>query len=217
MELNLLIVTIITFVLSMVGCLVLAFISNKLSLKLLLTFRYVHIGLIITSMSLFIFAHNLSLYNYCILITFCSGLLLAGWTLRTNSLKWIKLYFGFFLILIGLFLYSPSLLFYTVSGSLDKMIPPQNFNIKENYYLVEQQSMLSMNSTKVNYKMIQKYGIYKKTIKRDLNFGARIKQVKATSLTKDTIVLSALLNNNIETSIGFNPKQSNKSIKQIRK
>ena len=97
------------------------------------------------------------------------------------------------------------------------MIPPQNFNIKENYYLVEQQSMLSMNSKKVNYKMIQKYGIYKKTIKRDLNFGARIKQVKATSLTKDTIVLSALLNNNIETSIGFNPKQSNKSIKQIRK
>lgn len=216
MGVNLLIVTIITFVLSMVGCLVLAFISNKLSLKLLSNLRYVHLGLILISIILFIFASNLSIYNYSVLISFCSGLLLAGWTLRTNSPIWIKLYFGAFLISIGLFVYSPSLLFYSVSGSINKMTPPQCINIKENYYLVEQQSMLSLNSEKVNYKLIQKFGIYKKTIKRDLNFGSRINNAKVIEFTNDTIVLSGQNSTGQLLILGFNPNQSNKSITQRR-
>lgn len=216
MQANLLIVTIITFVLSLVGCIIFAFISNKLSLNLLKVFRTVHVSLILISIALFIFAKHLSIYNYCVLLAFCSGLLLSGWTLRSSSVNWIKLYFGLFLLSFALFLYSPSKLFYTISGSLDKMIPPQNFNLKENYYLVEQQSMLSLNSEKVNYKMIQKFGIYKKTIKRDLNFGSRINNAKVLEFTPDTVILSGQDSNGRLLTVGFNPNQSNKTIIQRR-
>lgn len=216
MQANLLIVTIITFVLSLVGCIVFAFISNKLSLNFLKLFRNIHVALILISIALFLLAKNHSIYNYCVLFAFCSGLLLSGWTLRSSSASWLKLYFGLFLLSFAFFLYSPSKLFYTISGSLDKMIPPQNFNLKENYYLVEQQSMLSLNNEKVNYKLIQQFGIYKKTIKRDLNFGSRVNNVKIIEFNTDTIILSGVVNNGQSLKIGFNPNQSKTSIIQRR-
>jgi hypothetical protein len=216
MQVNLLIVTIITFILSLVGCIVFAFISNKLSLNFLKIFRSVHVALILISIALFIFTKQLSVYNYCVLFAFCSGLLISGWTLRSSSAGWIKLYFALFLLSFAFFLYSPSKLFYTISGSLDKMIPPQNFNLKENYYLVEQQAMLSLNNEKVNYKLIQRFGIYKRTIKRDLNFGSRINNVKIIEFTADTIVLSGESNNGKLLKIGFNPTQSKATITQRR-
>ena len=83
------------------------------------------------------------------------------------------------------------------------------FNEK-NYYLIEQQSMLQLLSNVTAYKVSQKFGIYNRTIARDIRFDGRIDSVQLVTLNDDTLILKGYLNGNskeIHLKPGMNKNQ----------
>jgi len=182
---------IIFFIVSIVGCLILTLSAKKIAPRNLRAIITLHFILLVLVM-LFYFL-NKSIENLY-LSFFCSGLLLSGVIIRKNLNLILKIYFGLFLSLILFFVYSPSLLAYFVTGNLNKVKSPQIINLKENFYLAEQQSMLGLSNDLTTYKIYKKNGIYKKTILRDIDFGGKIDSIQLLNFTDDTLIIKGFLN-----------------------
>jgi hypothetical protein len=131
--------------------------------------------------------------NYFMSIAFCSGLIIAGWAIRKSEKLVYRIYFGIYFSSVLLFLYSPSLLFYSISGNFANRRTEQQFRLEKNYFLIEQQSMLQLLSNVTAYKVSQKFGIYNRTIARDIRFDGRLDSVQLVALTEDTLILRGYL------------------------
>lgn len=182
---------IIFFITSIVGCLILTLSAKKIEEKLLRPAIIIHFllgGLAITFLKL-----NDTIEKFH-LVYFCSGVLLSGIIIRKNYHLLLKIYFGLFLTLILFFVYSPSLLAYFITGNYNKVKSPQTINLKENYYLAEQQSMLGLSNDFTTYKIYKKNGVYKKTILRDIDFGGQVDSINLIKFTDDTLIIKGFLN-----------------------
>jgi hypothetical protein len=132
------------------------------------------------------------LLPWLILSAFCSGLSIAGWVLRSGHLQVpVRIYFGLYFASVLLFLISPSRLFYTITGKSAVYRSEKEFKLRDNYYLVEQQSLLSASKTIENWKVIQKFGLYKKTIRRDVRFNGSPDSVRLIRMEPDTMIIRA--------------------------
>ncbi len=184
--------TIIFFITSLVGCLILTLSCKKISEKNLKPTIIIHFSLGIIVMLFTLLTGNAEKTN---LAFYCSGLLLSGIIIRKNYHSLMKIYFGLFLLLILFFVYSPSLLAYYVTGNYNKVKSPQTINLKDNIYLAEQQSMLGLSNEFTTYKMYKKNGVYKKTLLRDIDFGGKIDSIQLITFTDDTLIIKGFLNN----------------------
>ena len=183
--------TIIFFITSIVGCLILTLSAKKIEEKLLKPAIIIHFllgGLAITFLKL-----NDTIEKFD-LVYFCSGVLLSGIIIRKNYHLLLKIYFGLFLSLILFFVYSPSLLAYFITGNYSKVKSPQTINLKDNIYLAEQQSMIGLSNDFTTYKIYKKNGLYKKTLLRDVDFGGKIDSIQLIKFTDDTLILKGYLN-----------------------
>ena len=183
--------TIIFFITSLVGCLILTLSSKKVSEKNLKPAIIVHFVIGFLALLFTLLSSNIEKFN---LAFFCSGLLLSGIILRKNYHLLLKIYFGLFLLLILFFVYSPSLLAYFISGNYSKVKSPQTINLKDNIYLAEQQSMLGLSNDFTTYKIYKKNGLYKKTLLRDIDFGGKIDSIQLINFTDDTLIIKGFLN-----------------------
>jgi len=183
--------TIIFFITSLVGCLILTLSSKKVSEKNLKPAIIVHFVIGFLALLFTLLSSNIEKFN---LAFFCSGLLLSGIILRKNYHLLLKIYFGLFLFLILFFVYSPSLLAYFISGNYSKVKSPQTINLKDNIYLAEQQSMLGLSNDFTTYKIYKKNGLYKKTLLRDIDFGGKIDSIRLINFTDDTLIIKGFLN-----------------------
>ena len=183
--------TIIFFITSLVGCLILTLSSKKISEKNLKPAIIVHFVIGFLSLLFTLLNSNIEKFN---LTFFCCGLLLSGIILRKNYHLLLKIYFGLFLILILFFVYSPSLLAYFITGNYSKVKSPQTINLKDNIYLAEQQSMLGLSNNFTTYKIYKKNGLYKKTLLRDIDFGGKIDSIQLINFTNDTLIIKGFLN-----------------------
>ncbi len=183
--------TIIFFITSLVGCLILTLSSKKVSEKNLKPAIIVHFVIGFLALLFTLLSSNIEKFN---LAFFCSGLLLSGIILRKNYHLLLKIYFGLFLLLLLFFVYSPSLLAYFISGNYSKVKSPQTINLKDNIYLAEQQSMLGLSNDFTTYKIYKKNGLYKKTLLRDIDFGGKIDSIRLINFTDDTLIIKGFLN-----------------------
>lgn len=143
--------------------------------------------------------------GYFLILSVCSGVALSGWAIRNKSLAIpLRIYLSLYLLSVGLFLWSPSQLFYLISGNSDKYRKEQQFHLGKNYFLVEQNSMFSTGKEPSQYKFIQKYGIYNKTWVRNIDFGQSISKVSLLQFSEDTLVLQAEVGDSVLTA-GFRP------------
>jgi hypothetical protein len=110
------------------------------------------------------------LSNYFFLAFFCSGILCAGIIARLKYPIYLKLYFFVYLLSLLVFVLIPSrVIGFIASGNL-KAINPDRIHIRDNYYFVEQKSMLAGKSTDhKQYKLIREMGMFHKTLARDIN------------------------------------------------
>jgi hypothetical protein len=111
------------------------------------------------------------------LIFFCSGIITGGLALGTKTNLVLKIYFGLFCLSIFIFILSPSLMLnflLTASFSRHKDLIP----VKENYFLERQASAYSSDSSGIKYKLIEKSGMFHKTIARDLDFKGKLDSMK---------------------------------------
>ena len=215
---SLLIASITTFILSLVLALVFAMSAPKINDKFLKFGATVHFTLLSIALFTMLFFSETNLHHYMVLFSCCTGLMLSGYVLREKATPWLlKYYLASYLFLLGLFFYSPSHLMYFISGNLKNCESAQEFQLKENYYLVEQQSMLQLTSKTYTYKVIQKFGIYNRTIARDLSFTDRLTKVDLIQLNEDTLIINGTIPNNKNIIIGLHPGMNSNTIIQKRK
>jgi len=114
------------------------------------------------------------------LVFFCSGIITGGLALGTKTNMILKIYFGIFCLSIFVFILSPSLLLnflLTASFNRHKDVMP----LKENYFLERQTSAFSSDSSGIKYKLIEKNGMFHKTIARDLDFKGKLDSMRILS------------------------------------
>ena len=114
------------------------------------------------------------------LVFFCSGIITGGLALGTKTNIVLRIYFGLFCISIFVFILSPSLLLnflLTASFNRHKDLIP----VKENYFLERQSSAFSSDSSGIRYKLIEKSGMFHKTIARDLDFKGKLDSMRVLS------------------------------------
>jgi len=217
MSSSLLVFTIICYILSLVGSLVMMVVLKNTALEKLKRIQLIHFSL--CAITLFFYLLKLTdSFHISFLISFCSGLLFSGIMMRSKQLNLLlKVYFGAFTLSVLVFLYSPSLLFYCISGSLGNYQAPQEFRLKENYFIVQQQSMLTLNDEAIKYKIIRKFGIYNKTLVRNVDFKNRLVNIKPLILTADSIAVRGYLTSGDSIDVGFIPGVKKEKITIKRK
>ena len=175
---DLLIITITAYIISIAGCLILSIALRNVSLIKLKYPLLIHAFLTIVFAIIYIVNSQLPILHYLSLTFVCSGLVLSGIILRSDAMLPMKIYFSLFLLSILFFLISPSHLFRTISFSWKNNDLFQTFHIRSNYFLEEQQGMLNLSDDQTKYKVIQSFGVFHKTIARDINFGHRLDSIR---------------------------------------
>lgn len=200
-----LVLTICLYIISLVLAMILAMVSRRWPGEKIRLPLALHALLLLLAVVFGILFKGADWTGYFLILTVCSGLALSGWAIRNKSLAmpW-RLYLALYLLSIVMFLWSPSQLFYLISGNSEKYRKEQQFHLGKNYWLVEQNSMFSSGKEPAQYKFIQKYGIYNKTWVRNIDFGQSISKVSKLQFSEDTLVLQAEVGDSVITA-GFKP------------
>lgn len=212
MDISLLVLTICLYILSMVVALLLGMTARRLAPTSIRFPMAIQVILLLFSIIFLRILPEQAIGNYLLLISVCLATALAGWAVRNTWLKLpLRIYLLLYLLLIPFFLWSPSRIFYAISGHYGKYRPEQSFNLTSNYYLVEQQSMLQQ-ETQIRYKVIRKFGIYNKTLARDVDFGVRLHDIKLIRLSADTLILDGVLPDHSLRRVGLKPGMKKNAI-----
>ena len=208
----LLVFTICLYILSLVISLLLGMTAKRFpgeKIRLPAAFHFVLLFLALGF--IFILQHGI-IGNYLLLLAVCTGTALSGWSLRNEWIRMpMRIYLAAWLLLVPVFLWSPSRIFYVISGNYQYFRAEQQFNLQSNYYLVEQQSMLQEQKV-TKYKVIRKFGIYNKTLARDVDFGARLASVQLIQLNDDTLILDGKWADSSIHRIGLKPGMKKNTI-----
>jgi hypothetical protein len=114
------------------------------------------------------------------LVFFCSGIITGGLALGTKTNTILKIYFGIFCLSIFVFILSPSLLLnFLMTASFNRH--KDMIQVKENYFLERQASAFSSDTSGIKYKLIEKNGMFHKTIARDLDFKGKLDSMRILS------------------------------------
>ena len=201
--------------------------SNIISLALVFTGKKLGAGWFRILSSVHIIFGVLFLYNLItnkeeapryisFLLFFCSGIITGGLALGTPTHLLLKIYFGIFCLSVFVFIVSPSfLLNFLLTANVRQhsgLIP-----VGGNYFLEKQSSTFSTDSIPSEYKLIEKNGMFHKTIARNLNFNGTIDSIKVISIeTKKLAIVRGYTSHksfvedkvdSIDVSIDLNPQK----------
>lgn len=205
MNIILLVCSICGYILALVLAMILAMVMRKVPGEKIRMPLAIHAVLLLLAISFGLLFRQEYWTGYFWLLCVCSGLALSGWAIRNKSLALpFRIYLGLYLLSVPAFLWSPSRLFYTISGNASLYRSEQQFHLGSNYWLVEQNSMFSSGDEPAQYKFIQKYGIYNKTWVRNIDFGQRIERASLIRFSEDTLLLEAGVRDSI-INLGFTP------------
>jgi hypothetical protein len=117
----------------------------------------------------------------------CMALVWAGAVWRVPAPFILRLYFGLYLLTLPLFLYAPSqtvrLIAYQWSES-----PARKFSLAGGLRLEPQEALLDRPGP-VRYKIIRDYGIFYRTLERDLDFGFAPDSVQTLRFEPDSLIV----------------------------
>lgn len=130
-----------------------------------------------------------SYFNYAFIAFLCSGLITGGLVLRSGAIRILKIYFSLFFLSLFFFFYSPSrFASFLLKGELNDHSPKKFFLFK-NYFL-EQQAATPDFLQPYSYKLVQHFGLFHKTILRDIIFPGEPGSVKVLDdRNRDSVLL----------------------------
>jgi hypothetical protein len=120
------------------------------------------------------------------LLFFCSGIIGSGYTIRSKAPTLLRIYFALYIASIFIFLTSPSSLIKIITMKVDKSNRKEQFHLSSNYYLEEEQMLMGVSDSLVKYKITQHFGVFHKTLTRDLRFGYRLDSIRILSFNPAT-------------------------------
>jgi len=202
----LLIVTICLYVLSVVFALLSGMAARRIRPGKILMPMAIHLVLVFTGTIFLALLPEEPVSHYLLLCGICTGVALSGWALRNDSLSvFFRFYLGCYLLSLLLFLWSPSLLFYIISGNYSEYREEQQIHLSSNYHIIEQQSMLVSKGEPIRYKVVRKFGIYNQTLARNLDFGEPLSNARLMKISKDTMIIVVTTVSSRTDTVGFRP------------
>jgi hypothetical protein len=173
------------YLVSLSGSLLLSFFYKKISDRFIIFLGLIHFVFLI----LWFWFNNEQqtlaspgFANYCFLLFFCTGILIAGTLLRKKSLIILKFYFSLFLMSAVLFVFNPSLVIgFIVSGN-PRSINPGAFHLYDNVYMMQQQTALAPDQVHQTYKITMEMGVFHKTLVRDIELPFQPDSISAMEL-----------------------------------
>ncbi len=214
----LLYVAIVSFILSNIVALALLFTGKKLGAGWFRILASMH--LIFGIVFIFnVFTNTEDSPRYLsFLVFFCSGIITGGLALGTQSHLVLKIYFGIFCLSVFVFIVSPS--------SMLNFLLTANFaqhsnliSVRDNYFLERQSTTFTQDSGPASYKLIQKNGMFHKTIARDVNFNGKLDSMKVLSFEENVLTVVRGFTSSksfvedkidsIDVSIDLNPQKKN--------
>jgi len=125
-------------------------------------------------------------FSYSFLLFICSGTALSGLVWRITVPRMLKVYFSIFVLSFPLFLFSPSMLVNFLLTTKYSDTLGKTFCVKDRLYLEQQQAWRDLKGM-TPYKLVERRGIFRKTIVRDLDFGGRIDSARTLSFIADSL------------------------------
>jgi hypothetical protein len=152
------------------------------------------------------------------LIFFCSGIITGGLALGTPTNLILKIYFGIYCLSIFVFIISPSaLLNFLLTASFARHV--DMIQVRGNYFIERQASTFSNDPTAIGYKLIEKKGMFHRTIARDLDFNGKLDSIRVISFDEVTnTILRGFTSNisfvedkidSVDVTIDLNPTKKN--------
>jgi len=161
--------------------------NNALWRKVFLTIHFLFLLCFVLSL---LIKTEASAFRYSFLLFVCSGLVTGGFILRSTQLILPKIYFSVFFLTLGYFLYSPSGFARFLLTANPYSQSAKNFHLRNNYYLERQSSIAISNQQEHPYKLVQQFGLFHKTIRRDIFLTADPDSVKVLEWKdKEALVL----------------------------
>lgn len=195
-----LVAALILYILSVVTAIVLTVVSKKSDFRKFTTWLFILHLLLFVIFIFFEFAFHKHLYiHLSFLLFFCSGILLSGLVLRSSYPLVLKIYTALFLSSIIVFLLSPSRTIRFITFTFDQN-NKNSWNITSNYFVEEEQSLLARPANEATYKITRHYGVFHKTLARNIVFGNRIDSLKVLQFDEDSgIKLRGFFNRKYDT------------------
>ena len=182
-----LIISIVGFIVSVVACIILFISVPSASLKKLKPFLIFHFSILCIFFFHLIINEKTIGIHLLSLAFFCSGLIISGVIIRSSAHVLLKTYFSLFIFLIVFFVISPGKFLRFIShASNDRVF--QSFHLMSNYFLQEQNYFAGNIQAIPSYKVIQSFGIFHKTLARDIRFGTRIDSLRIINFVPDSLI-----------------------------
>jgi len=108
-------------------------------------------------------------FRYAFLAALCSGLVAGGFILRSEKHWILKLYCSIYFLSLLFFLFSPSRFAAVLSRGDLAGNTPKKIHVVRNFFL-EAQHAAQAGSGKKEFKLVQEFGIFHRTIRRDIAF-----------------------------------------------
>jgi hypothetical protein len=137
-------------------------------------------------------AKEISILKYAFLCYLCSGLLAGGLYMRTDGQRIVKAYFSLLFLSLAVFIYSPSR-FITLLVPGEYGPAAKRFPVHSNYFLEPQRSLVRFEGKKESYKLVQEFGLFHKTIRRDIQFEGVVDSLRTLETFPDKVLLRIYL------------------------
>lgn len=177
--------SIVVYIASVIAALVLMITGKRWTLKKFLLLGAIHLCFIVLYSLEGLRNDGETATNYFFLLYVCTGTALSGLIWRIVSPLFLRIYFSLFMVTFPLFLFSPSMLvnFLLTTRYTDTL--GKTFCIQGNVYLEQQQGWKGASGT-IAYKLVERHGIFRKPIARDILFGGRIDSVRTLLFIEDS-------------------------------
>ncbi|MFI5218816.1 MAG: hypothetical protein ACHQNT_04945 [Bacteroidia bacterium] len=196
MSAELLITSIIVYILSLVTALVLMMVSKKIGMRwrnTAIVFHFLLLLFFLLAELKFMGSVFFDKKHILFLALFCSGIAISGFILRSRYRVLMKIYFGLFLASVLFFVYSPSKLisFITLQESNQSA---NEFHLTGNYFLVKQLSLIGQPNEISKYKIVERRGMFNKTLERDISFNGLIDSARVIQSDSNQIIVRGYFN-----------------------
>ena len=179
-----LITSLIIYILSVVAALILTIITKKNGKFPLRILLLIHFSLLLLFMATYLSGFWSTATNLFFLFFFCTGILLSGSLINKSLNPFLRYYPILFLTSIIFFVFSPSLTirFITFNWHTDHT---GKWKLQSNYFMEEEKSMLSVSDSTTTYKITRQFGIFHKTLARNISFGMRLDSIRLNNFDEE--------------------------------
>lgn len=213
--------TIALYIISLAASLFMLLLNKNINIDKLKKIIVAHFILGIVAIVFFLFVKNektTAISQLANIVFFCSGVAICGIALKSKLHFLIRTYFSIYVLSFILFVANTSALVGFIANFDFYSNAENKFNIRDNYFIELQTSMLTNESLQPKYKLYQRIFYFNKTIVRDIDFEGKLDSAIFIGMANDSLKVKGFCQDKvIEKVIPTKAVSSKTTIEQKRK